>query len=72
MRAEMDRVFDSFLGRGFGRFPMVSGVEQSDVVVPSIDVRETETDFVVEAELPGMDEKDVQRNAEQRSSHIER
>lgn len=27
--------------------------------MPSIDVRETETEFVVEAELPGMDEKDV-------------
>ena len=27
--------------------------------MPSIDVRETDTDLVVEAELPGMDEKDV-------------
>ena len=53
MRAEMDRVFDSFSGRGFAR------VEESDAVVPSIDVRETETEFVVEAELPGMNEKDV-------------
>jgi HSP20 family protein len=59
MRAEMDRVFDSFLGRGFGRFPATAKVEDGDVVMPSIDVRETETEFVVEAELPGMDEKDV-------------
>jgi HSP20 family protein len=59
MRAEMDRVFDSFLGRSFGRFPALARVEDSDVVIPSIDVRETETEFVVEAELPGIDEKDV-------------
>ena len=59
MRAEMDRVFDSFLGRGFGRFPALPRVEGSDAVVPSIDVRETETELVVEAELPGMDEKDI-------------
>ena len=59
MRAEMDRVFDSFLGRGFGRFPMPSRVGDSDAVVPNIDVRETETELVVEAELPGMDEKDI-------------
>jgi len=59
MRAEMDRVFDSFLGRGFERFPMLANVGGSDVVTPSIDVRETETEFVVEAELPGMDEKDI-------------
>ena len=59
MRAEMDRVFDSFLGRGFGRFPALARVEDSDAVVPNIDVRETEAELVVEAELPGMDEKDV-------------
>ena len=59
MRSEIDRVFDSFLGRGIDRFPMLSRIEDRDAVVPSIDVRETETEFVVEAELPGMDEKDV-------------
>ena len=59
MRAEMDRVFDSFLGRSFGRFPALARGEDSDAVVPSIDVRETETELVVEAELPGMDEKDI-------------
>ena len=55
MRAEMDRVFDSFLGR----VPSLAKVQHSDGVVPSIDVRETGTELVVEAELPGMDEKDI-------------
>ena len=59
MRSEMDRVFDSFLGRGFGRFPTFARAGESDAVVPNIDVRETETELVVEAELPGMDEKDI-------------
>ena len=59
MRAEMDRVFDTFLGRGFGRFNAPSRIEWSEELVPSIDVRETDTDLIVEADLPGMDEKDV-------------
>jgi HSP20 family molecular chaperone IbpA len=50
MRAEMDRVFDSFLGPSFGRFPLLSRRGPEDVVVPSIDVRETESELVVEAE----------------------
>jgi HSP20 family protein len=59
MRAEMDRVFASFLGRSFGRFPALARGQDSGAVVPSIDVRETETELVVEAELPGMDERDI-------------
>jgi HSP20 family protein len=59
MRAEVDRVFDTFLGRGFSRFPMLSRAEESGALAPSIDMRETETELVVEVELPGMDDKDV-------------
>ena len=59
MRAEMDRVFDSFLGRGFSGFPSLTRAGWGEMPAPSIDLRETEKEFVVEAELPGMDEKDV-------------
>lgn len=59
MRAEMDRVFDRFLGRGFGRLPALSRAGWGDTVVPNIDLKEAEKEFIVEAELPGMDEKDV-------------
>jgi HSP20 family protein len=52
-------VFDSFLGRGFGRFPELPRVRWGAAAAPSVDVRETPTEFVVEAELPGMEEKDI-------------
>lgn len=58
-RAEMERVFDSLLGHGFGRIPPIWEGANRDALVPSIDLRETEAAFVIEAELPGMDEKDV-------------
>lgn len=63
MRAEMDRVFDSFLGRGalssFARAPMATRSDDRFMMSPDIDVRETQQEFIVEAELPGLDEKDV-------------
>jgi HSP20 family protein len=57
LRTEMDRVFDSFLGRGSGMPSLQRSGGQS--IMPSIDVRETDAEIVIEAELPGMDEKDV-------------
>lgn len=59
LRAEMDRVFDTFLGRGFGRFSDLPRVAFGGSATPSVDVRESPTEIVVEAELPGLDEKDV-------------
>jgi HSP20 family protein len=54
-RREMDRLVDSF-GREFG-WP-ASG--QAGLMTPKIDISETETELKVEAELPGVDQKDVE------------
>lgn len=60
MRAEMDRVFDSFLGNRWSGLPSMLGTEPRErMVVPSIDVRENASEIVIEAELPGLEEKDV-------------
>ena len=43
MRAEMDRVFDSFLGRSlFGRPALFARTEAAATVAPDIDIRENE------------------------------
>jgi HSP20 family protein len=55
-RREMDRVFESF-GRDLG-WP--SGNQRAGAMAPSIDVSETDKELKIEAELPGVDEKDVE------------
>jgi HSP20 family protein len=61
MRAEMDRVFDSFLGPSiFSRQPLSSRAQTAAMVALDIDVRENDKEIVFEAELPGIEEKDVQ------------
>jgi HSP20 family protein len=57
MRAEMDRLFENFIGRGFFGTPVQS---QAIQLTPSIDVRENEKEIAIDAELPGMNENDVQ------------
>lgn len=55
-RREMNRMFDNF----FEGFPSLAGKERiSGAFVPRVNVSETEKDITVSAELPGMDEKDV-------------
>jgi len=54
MRKEMDRFWDSFL-EGTMRRRGEDGTEW----FPSLDVSETKGDFVVKAELPGIDHKDI-------------
>jgi HSP20 family protein len=55
IRAAMNRVFDeTFAKRGMGRFESGRGWH------PSVDMYETDDNVVVRADLPGVDQKDVE------------
>jgi HSP20 family protein len=58
MRREMDRVFDDFFGGLEGSATRAVAPWQS--VTPALDVKETDKEVVVTAELPGLDEKDFE------------
>jgi HSP20 family protein len=60
LRAEMDRLFDTFLGGGLPTFPSLfsPGIGRSSMA-PRIDVRETDNEIIIAAELPGTNEKDI-------------
>ncbi|MBI1774008.1 MAG: Hsp20/alpha crystallin family protein [Proteobacteria bacterium] len=56
LQGEMNRMFnDAF--RGYVAYPGNGG---ADALAPSIDVKETDAAFEIEAELPGVDEKDIE------------
>ena len=58
-RREMDRMFEDFLS-GFG-LPMMrqAGIWEGGVLAPRIETSETDDEISVSAELPGIDEKDI-------------
>jgi HSP20 family protein len=58
LRREVDRLFDDFDG-GFGRFPLRK-IETAFGNVLAVDITETEKAYEVTAELPGVDEKNVE------------
>lgn len=59
-RSDMDRLFDRF-GSGFGFPSWPRGMFESSetVSVAAVDLAETDKAYTVTAELPGMDEKDI-------------
>lgn len=63
LRHEIDRVFDSFhagwrLPFGLPAFDLPR--ERTVAIVPAVDVVEKETAYEITAELPGMDDKDIE------------
>ena len=60
-RTEIDRLFDSFLGGG--GFPSLTsfrqGLPAAQGLTPTLDVKKNEKEIVVKADLPGIDEKDI-------------
>lgn len=54
LQRRMDRLFDDFAGDY--QWPFANG---RGTKMPTIDVSETEKELTVEAELPGVDEKDI-------------
>lgn len=59
LQREIDRLFEDF-GRGFPSLPAFGG--NGAGLMPSIDVTETDKEIEITAELPGLEEKDVQIN----------
>ena len=55
----MDRLFDSFLGGMPSLTSLRQGFPSTQVITPTLDVKENEKEIVVKADLPGMDEKDI-------------
>ena len=59
LQREIDRLFEDF-GRGFPSLPALRG--DGGALMPSMDVAETDKEIEITAELPGLEEKDVQIN----------
>ncbi len=60
MRDEMDRMFERF-EHGWPRWPaaLLRGSNGRDLLVPELDVHESDKQFMIEVDLPGVEEKDV-------------
>ena len=64
-RSEMDRLFDSYFDTGaFPSMPRMFGAEgvagERAMVMPKVDISDGEKAITISAELPGVDEKDVE------------
>lgn len=60
-RREMERTFDDFFGGGFGLTPYNRGgfMESFGSFTPQVDVTENDKEVRITAELPGLEEKDI-------------
>jgi HSP20 family protein len=56
LKDEMDRLFNSF----FDEWPVASMSNRDNGLwAPAVDIQETDTEYLLKAEVPGMDVKDV-------------
>ena len=53
LMTDFDRIFDSMFTHDLPRFSSVKSW------IPAVDVNETETEFLLSADMPGLDKKDV-------------
>ena len=56
-RRDVDRMFDDFFNGSLSRVPGFTSLRAAG---PSVDVEDNEKEFVVTAELPGLDDKDFE------------
>lgn len=59
-RAEMDRMFHSFLQSPAFSMPLPFAGAHSGLVIPTTDMKESDTEISISTELPGMGEEDVE------------
>ncbi len=59
LQREMNNLFDDFF-RGFDLTPRGFYAKGIGSFKPSVDVRENEKEIIIRAELPGVDEKDIE------------
>jgi len=59
LQRDMNRLFDDFF-KGFGTLPFRSLEERMAGFSPSIDIRENDEEISIKADLPGLDEKDIE------------
>jgi HSP20 family protein len=60
LRSEMDRLFDSFFREPFGELGFPFG--SSGNWAPPLDIAENDKELTIQAELPGIDPKDLEIN----------
>jgi HSP20 family protein len=69
LQQDMNRLFDNFFDRGFGMRPF-GGDEMWDQFQPRIDVVDGEKSIEVTAELPGLDEDEIELTLSQNTLQI--
>jgi len=59
LQRQMNSLFDDFFS-GFDAAPRALAAGGFGAFTPSVDVKESDKDFIIRAELPGVEEKDIE------------